>query len=84
MSESDIKLLTSQIDYLEKLLEGYRARFAKGDKSVEAKLRVTAAKLEELKLKFAYQKQEEDRKKKRLFSPLASLASLKKRCCGRG
>lgn len=38
------------LDYLEQVLSGLRARFLAGDKSVEAKLRATAAKVDQLRL----------------------------------
>lgn len=70
--------MQSQIEYLEKLVEGYKARFQAGDKSVEMKLRQATAKLEELKLKRDYQERE-----KKKTTPLTSLLQFKKRCCGR-
>jgi hypothetical protein len=42
--------MTETLEYLEKVLSGLRARFASGDKSVEAKLRAVAAKVDQLKL----------------------------------
>jgi len=38
------------LEYLEKVLAGLKARFISGDKSVEAKLRAVAAKIDRLKL----------------------------------
>ena len=38
------------LDFLEKVLSGLKARFNAGDKSVEPKLRATAAKIDQLKL----------------------------------
>lgn len=46
-----------QVEYLEKLLTGYKARYALGEKEFEAKIRHTAAKLDELRLKLAYEQQ---------------------------
>lgn len=42
--------MTETLEYLEQVLSGLRARFAAGDKSVEAKLRAVAAKVDQLKL----------------------------------
>jgi hypothetical protein len=39
-----------QIDYLDKLLTSLRTRYFAGDKSVEQQIRITAAKLEQLKI----------------------------------
>jgi hypothetical protein len=38
------------LEYLEQVLSGLRARFASGDKSVEAKLRAVAAKVDQIRL----------------------------------
>lgn len=38
------------LEYLEQVLSGLKARFASGDKSVEAKLRAVAAKIDQLRL----------------------------------
>jgi hypothetical protein len=42
--------MAETLEYLEQVLSGLRARFASGDKSVEAKLRAVAAKVDQLKL----------------------------------
>ncbi len=41
---------TETLEYLEQVLEGLRARYASGDKSVEVKLRAVAARVDQLKL----------------------------------
>lgn len=46
--------MNEQIAYLEKLLEGYRARYQGGEQTLIDKIRVTAAKLSELKLQETY------------------------------
>jgi hypothetical protein len=38
------------LEYLEQVLSGLRARFASGDKSVEAKLRAVSAKVDQIRL----------------------------------
>jgi len=38
------------LEYLEQVLSGLRAKFASGDKSVEAKLRAVSAKIDKLRL----------------------------------
>jgi hypothetical protein len=38
------------LEYLEQVLSGLRSRFASGDKSVEAKLRAVAAKVDQIRL----------------------------------
>jgi len=38
------------LEYLEQVLSGLRARFAAGDKSVEAKLRAVSAKVDQIRL----------------------------------
>lgn len=45
-----------QIGYLEKLLEGYRERYKRGEKDLLARIQATAAQLDELKLMKAYEK----------------------------
>lgn len=42
--------MAETLEYLEQVLSGLRARFASGDRSVEAKLRAVAAKVDQLKL----------------------------------
>lgn len=68
--------MTEQITYLEKLLEGYKERFKRGERELEAKIRATAAHLEELKLKKSY----EEEKPKR-FS-ITSVLDFRRGCCG--
>lgn len=69
--------MSDQVDYLEKLLEGYRARYNKGERNLADKIRVTAAKLDELRLKEHY-----DSKKSK--APAKSYPPMRpRRCCGR-
>lgn len=70
--------MQSQIEYMEKLVEGYQARLKAGDKTVELKLRHATVKLEELKIKREF---EEQAKKK--TAPSTSLTRFQKPCCGR-
>jgi hypothetical protein len=70
-----------QITYLEKLLEGYRERFKRGETNFADRIRVTAAKLDELKLKQHY---EEQRQKDKQTTPKFSILKLVPRGCCRG
>jgi len=70
--------MTEQITYLEKLLEGYRARFKGGEQTLIDRIRVTAAKLEELKLQKSY----EDAKK--VKPTLTSFTAAPRGGCCRG
>ena len=64
------------LDYLEKVLKGLKARYASGDKSVEAKLRAVANKIDQVKLK----KAAADGKKKPLGRRLLQ-AARRRGCC---
>jgi len=69
--------MSDQIAYLEKLLEGYKARFKNGEQDLIGQIRVTAAKLDELKLKESYES-----KKPIPFRVTSTLARRPRGCCG--
>lgn len=68
--------MVDQIKYLEDLLKGYRERYAKGEKTLETQIKITAAKLEEEKLKQKYEKPKD--------KPKLPLLSYVRRGCCRG
>lgn len=66
--------MADQIDYLENLLKGLRARFQKGELDLDVQIRATAAKLAELK---ATEPKEDKTKRRMRFA-----ANFRRRCCG--
>lgn len=66
-----------QITHLEKLLEGYKERYKRGERTLEAKIRHTAAKIQELKIK-----DEKEKKKFKSQPPRFSFATYRRGCCG--
>ena len=62
--------------YLEKVLSGLKARYAAGDKSVEAKLRAVSLKIDRLKIQSTIT----DTKKKTLVQKM-SRAIRRRGCC---
>jgi hypothetical protein len=65
------------LDYLDKVLSGLKARYATGDKSVEAKLRAVSLKIDRLKL----QKETSDQTKKKTLIQKMSGAIRRRGCC---
>lgn len=65
------------LDYLEKVLSGLKARYAAGDKSIEAKLRAVSLKIDRLKL----QKETAGRAEKKTLIQKMSKAIRRRGCC---
>lgn len=69
--------MNEQIAYLEKLLTGYRARYQGGEQTLIDKIRITAAKLAELKLQETY----EDAKKVKPTLATSFTVAPRRGCC---
>jgi len=65
------------VEYLEKLLAALRAKYLSGDKSVEAKLRAVATKLDRLKISTQPAKSTLDQ----IHDKLVTIVRKRKGCC---
>ena len=69
------------LEYLEKLLSSLKARYSSGDKSVEAKLRAVAAKVDQLRIQADLQPQQNSANVLEKIKQKLENAVRRKSCC---
>lgn len=70
--------MEEKIAYLEKLLEGFRARYMKGEAELMARIRVTAQQLEKAKLEKFYADQQAQTQKN---TNRSVIQNMPRSCC---